>query len=95
MSLEQLIAILRARWLVALIAFTLVATGVTVYTLLLPKSYTASGSVLVDIRSPDPIAGSVLAGVTQPQLPDDADRHPHQHPCGPTCGEQPQAGRLP
>jgi succinoglycan biosynthesis transport protein ExoP len=68
MSLEQLIAILRARWLVALIAFTLVATGVTVYTLLLPKSYTASGSVLVDIRSPDPIAGSVLAGVTQPSF---------------------------
>ncbi len=68
MSLEQLIAVLRARWLIALIAFTLVAAGVTTYTLLLPKNYTASGSVLVDIRSPDPIAGSVLAGVTQPSF---------------------------
>lgn len=68
MSFEQLIAILRARWLIAVIAFVLVAGGVSAYTLTLPKNYTASGSVLVDIRSPDPIAGSVLAGVTQPSF---------------------------
>ena len=68
MSFEQLIAILRARWLIALSAFVVIAGAVAAYTLLVPKSYTASGSVVVDIRSPDPIVGSVLAGVTQPSF---------------------------
>jgi succinoglycan biosynthesis transport protein ExoP len=68
MSFEQLIAVLRARWMIALGVFVLVAGAVTTYTLLMPKSYTASGSVVLDIRSPDPIAGMVLAGVTQPSF---------------------------
>jgi succinoglycan biosynthesis transport protein ExoP len=68
MSFEQLIAVLRARWLVATLVVSLVAGGAAAYTFLMPKNYTASGSVLVDIRSPDPIAGSVLAGVTQPSF---------------------------
>jgi succinoglycan biosynthesis transport protein ExoP len=68
MSFEQLIAILRARWLIAISAFVLIASAVAIYTLLVPKQYTASGSVVVDIRSPDPVAGAVLPGVTQPSF---------------------------
>lgn len=68
MSFEQLLAILRARWIAALSIFVLIVGGVSAFTLLMPKSYTASGSIVVDIRSPDPIAGTVLAGVTQPSF---------------------------
>jgi succinoglycan biosynthesis transport protein ExoP len=68
MSFEQLIAILRARWLIAISAFVLITSAVAIYTLLVPKQYTASGSVVVDIRSPDPVAGAVLPGVTQPSF---------------------------
>lgn len=68
MSFEQLLAILRARWVIALSTFVVIAGAVATYTLLMPKNYTASGSVVVDIRSPDPIAGMVLAGVTQPSF---------------------------
>jgi len=35
-------------------------------TLLLPKKYTAIASVVLDIKSPDPIAGMVLQGVASP-----------------------------
>ncbi len=66
MTFGQLFAILRARWLVALIVFTLVFGGITTLTFVLPKNYTASGSVVVDIKSPDPIAGMVLTGVAAP-----------------------------
>ena len=62
MTFEQLIAILRARWLIALSTFVLILGSVTTATLLWPKTYTAYGSVVVDIKSPDPIAGMVLAG---------------------------------
>ncbi|AWI54440.1 chain length determinant protein EpsF [Aquabacterium olei] len=68
MTFEQLIAILRARWLIALSTFVLILGSVTTATLLTPKTYTASGSVVVDIKSPDPIAGMVLAGVAQPSF---------------------------
>lgn len=66
MSFEQLVAILRARWLIALATFLTIAGTVAVITLVMPKTYTATGSVVVDIKSPDPIAGMVLVGVAQP-----------------------------
>lgn len=68
MSFEQLLAILRARWIVALATFSVIALGVAVVTFLLPKTYTAVGSVVVDIKSPDPIAGMVLPGAAQPSF---------------------------
>ncbi len=54
MSYGQFVSILRARWKLALAVFLLiVGLGVAV-TLLLPKQYTASASVVVDAR-PDPV----------------------------------------
>lgn len=66
MTFGQLFAVLRARWLIALIVFTLVFGGIATLTFVLPKNYTAMGSVVVDIKSPDPIAGMVLAGAAAP-----------------------------
>lgn len=66
MTFGQLFAVLRARWLIALVVFTLVFGSIVTLTFVLPKGYTASGSVVVDIKSPDPIAGMVLAGAAAP-----------------------------
>lgn len=66
MTFGQLFSVLRARWRVALIVFTLVFGAIATFTFVLPKNYTAAGSVVVDIKSPDPIAGMVLTGVAAP-----------------------------
>jgi succinoglycan biosynthesis transport protein ExoP len=68
MTFEQLFAILRARWLVAASTFVLVVGSVAAFTLLKAKSYTATASVVVDIKSPDPIAGVVLTGAASPSF---------------------------
>ncbi len=66
MTFQQFLLILRARYKVAL--FTLLVTVVTtlVVSLLLPKQYTASAAVVIDVRSPDPIGGMVLPGLATP-----------------------------
>lgn len=68
MTFEQLFAVLRARWIIASSLFIAVLTGVTTVTLLKPKTYTAVASVVVDIKSPDPIAGVVLTGAASPSF---------------------------
>lgn len=66
MTLQQFLLILRARAGVAL--FTLLATVLTtlVVSLILPKQYTASTAVVIDVKSPDPIMGMVLPGMISP-----------------------------
>lgn len=66
MTLQQFLLILRARARVAL--YTLLATVLTtlVVSLIMPKSYTASTAVVIDVKSPDPIAGMVLPGMISP-----------------------------
>jgi chain length determinant protein EpsF len=66
MNLTQFLLILRARALVALVILTTtvgVAVGVS---LLLPKQYLASTAVVIDVKSPDPIAGVVLPALVMP-----------------------------
>jgi chain length determinant protein EpsF len=60
MNLQQFLLILRARYKVLL--YTLLATVTTtlVVSLLLPKQYSATATVLVDVKSPDPVGGVVL-----------------------------------
>ena len=66
MSFNQLIAILKARKL-ALAAVFIITVATTVgISLALPKQYTAEASVVVDVKSPDPIAGMVLPGMMAP-----------------------------
>jgi succinoglycan biosynthesis transport protein ExoP len=60
MNFGQFMAVLRARWLLALAVFAVTVTVTVVVSLLLPKQYTAIASVVVDPK-PDPLS-SVLTG---------------------------------
>ena len=66
MSLHQFFLILRARYRLAL----LIAVGSVLLALavsfLLPRQYTSQTAVLVDLRTPDPVAGGSLGGVVSP-----------------------------
>lgn len=65
MTFGQFLAILKARWKVffAVLGFALVATLLVSF--LLPKSYTATASVLVDAK-PDPLAAMLSGSMTTP-----------------------------
>lgn len=62
MNLSQLFSILKARKWVAIPVFLLTVVTAVVVSLLLPKQYVGTASILVDPR-PDPIAGAVVADV--------------------------------
>jgi chain length determinant protein EpsF len=66
MTLSQFLYIIRARWNVALLI--LVATvGLAVgVSLILPKQYTATATLLVDQMRPDPVAGTPYAANPSP-----------------------------
>ena len=66
MTIHQFLLILRARYKV--VVFILLFTVITVFvvSLLLPKQYSASSALVVDVKSPDPVAGMVLPGLAIP-----------------------------
>lgn len=66
MTLQQFLLILRARWKIALLAFALTVATTVVVSMLMPKQYTASAAVVVDVRSPDPVSGLMLQGMMAP-----------------------------
>lgn len=66
MSPSQLLIIFKARWRIMLAVFLAVVLTVLAGILLMPKKYTASASVLVDVKSPDPIAGMVFPAMLAP-----------------------------
>lgn len=66
MTLQQFLLILRARWKIGLLVFVLTVATTVVVSLLLPKQYTASAAVVVDVRSPDPVSGLMLQGMMAP-----------------------------
>lgn len=66
MTFHQFLLILRARWLVILLAFSLVVGTTVALSLLLPKKYTASAALLVDVKAPDPILGALMPGMMAP-----------------------------
>lgn len=57
MTFEQIRLILRARITTAAFAFIVVVGLVAAVTFLIPKTYEATADVIVDVRSPDPLAG--------------------------------------
>ncbi|MDP3167031.1 MAG: chain length determinant protein EpsF [Hydrogenophaga sp.] len=61
MTPQQLFVILRAHWLVVFITFVLVVATTATVTLMSGKQYTASASVVLDIK-PDPVSGT-MAGM--------------------------------
>ncbi len=66
MSLHQFYLILRARYRLALLIAISVVLLALLVSLLMPRQYTAQTAVLVDLRTPDPVAGGSLAGVVAP-----------------------------
>jgi len=66
MTLQQFLIILWARR--KLVLYTLLGCVVIAIlaNLLLPEEYTANAAVVVDVKSPDPIAGMVLPGLIAP-----------------------------
>ena len=54
MTIAQLLSILKARWISAIVVALLTIGATVAASLLMPKSYTATASVVLDIRSPDP-----------------------------------------
>ncbi|MEO8124308.1 MAG: chain length determinant protein EpsF, partial [Burkholderiales bacterium] len=66
MNLSQFLAILRARWWIGAIVFALTVATTLVVSLLLPKKYAATATLLVDVKSPDPIAGMLFPSLGMP-----------------------------
>jgi chain length determinant protein EpsF len=66
MTLQQFIWILLARRKVALATLLGTVIVTLIVSLLLPSQYTAETAVVVDVKSPDPIAGLVLPALAMP-----------------------------
>jgi len=66
MTLQQFLLILWARRKIVLLTFFATVLTTLVVSLLMPKQYTAATSVVIDVKSPDPIAGMVLPGMMAP-----------------------------
>jgi chain length determinant protein EpsF len=66
MTLQQFLLILLARYKVALLIFLVTVSATVVVSLMLPKQYTASTAVLIDVKSPDQVTGMVLQGLMAP-----------------------------
>lgn len=66
MTLQQFLLILWARRKVVRNIFLTTVLTTLVVSLLLPNQYTTSTSVVIDVKSPDPIAGMVLPGMMAP-----------------------------
>ena len=60
MTLHQLLIILRARWGVILLTLLVTVSTAVGLSLWLPKQYTATTSVVIDMRQPDSVTGAML-----------------------------------
>lgn len=65
MNFQQFLAILRARWWVALTILLLAVVSALGISLVLPKQYTASASVVIDMK-PDPLQTVLYQGMLTP-----------------------------
>lgn len=66
MTLHQFLLILRARYKVVFFVLIFVIAVALAVSLLMPSRYTAQTSLLVDVRTPDPVAGAGISGVIAP-----------------------------
>lgn len=63
MSFKLLVELLKARWSLALgLLIVTVATTVTI-SFFMSKTYSATASVVLDVKSPDPITGNIMPGM--------------------------------
>ena len=66
MTLHQFFLILRARYRVILLVLAIALAAALAASLLMRSKYIAQTSLLVDVRTPDPVAGAGMSGVIAP-----------------------------
>ncbi len=66
MTLQQFLLILRARYKVALLALIVTVLTTLTVSLVMPKQYTASAAVVIDVKAPDMVSGMILQGMMAP-----------------------------
>ncbi len=66
MTVRQFISILLARWRIAAAVFLVCVAVSVAIAFLMPRKYTSTASVVIDVKSPDPIAGVVFPALMQP-----------------------------
>lgn len=66
MTIQQLLLILRARYKVLLFALLATVTTTVAISVWLPKQYTATAAVVIDLKSPDMVSGLILQGMLAP-----------------------------
>ena len=66
MNLLQFLLILKARYKVIILTFCITVLSATIFTLQLPKSYTAATSLLLNYKGMDPVTGMVLPAQLMP-----------------------------
>lgn len=66
MTFQQFLLILWARRKLALSIFGVTVLTTLAISLILPKEYTATTSLVIDVKSPDPIAGMIMQGMMAP-----------------------------
>lgn len=66
MTPQLFLLILRARYKVALLTLIVIVLTTLIVSMKLPKQYVASTAVVIDVKSPDPVAGVILPGLIAP-----------------------------
>lgn len=66
MKLQQFLLILRARYKLTLLTLLVTVVTTLIVSLLLPRQYTASAAVVLDVKSPDAVSGLMLPGMMTP-----------------------------
>src|SRR5256885_4922097 len=66
MTLYQFLTLLRARFKIVLLMLLGTVAVIVAASLVLPKRYTATAAVVVDVKSPDPISGTMLHAMVMP-----------------------------
>jgi succinoglycan biosynthesis transport protein ExoP len=67
MNLSHFLAVLRARWIPALIVFLAVLAAAVGYMVFATRTYTANASLLIDAK-PDPVSSLLYGGTASPAL---------------------------
>ena len=67
MNLSHFLAVLRARWLSAVIVFAAVLVATVLYLVFATRVYTATASLLIDFK-PDPVSSMLYGGATPSQI---------------------------
>jgi protein tyrosine kinase modulator len=66
MTLHQFLTLLRARSKIIVLILLGTVAAILAASLVLPKKYTATAAVVIDVKSPDPITGTMLHAMVMP-----------------------------